>query len=175
MERQKKEWEKFNLKGSFSSYKTHPPTKILLLPRKTQQTKTITKQPNKTKTRPKVTILNQPIKNWKITPKMPKPIKLRQNWNKNHKCYLPVTNCCRTVNRHFIWQNLSDQKCDISPSTATLEGVVDCEKVTPQPSLLQSQQGKRSQPLLTSLVLKKITVSWKKRVLSCLAIQCREI
>lgn len=46
-----------------------------------------------------------------------------------------------------------------SPATAALEGVVDCERVTSQPSLLQTQQSKRSQPLLTSLVLKKITIS----------------
>lgn len=57
-----------------------------------------------------------------------------------------------------------------SPATAAQEGVVDCEKVTSQLSLPQTQQGKRSQPFLTSLVLKKITISWKKRVLSCLAI-----
>jgi len=42
----------------------------------------------------------------------------------------------------------------MSSSTALLEEIVDCDEVTPQPSLLQAEQTKSPQPLLVSLALK---------------------
>jgi len=43
-----------------------------------------------------------------------------------------------------------------SPSTASLKEVVNCEKITPQPSLLQAEQTKWPQPLL--LLLRPFTI-----------------
>ncbi|KAK4806763.1 hypothetical protein QYF61_005559 [Mycteria americana] len=45
------------------------------------------------------------------------------------------------------------EEISTSPSTAPLEEVVDCNEVTPQPSLLQAEQTKWPQPLLISLAL----------------------
>ncbi|KAK4807107.1 hypothetical protein QYF61_018448 [Mycteria americana] len=45
------------------------------------------------------------------------------------------------------------EEISTSPSPAPHEEVVDCNEVTPQPSLLQAEEAKCPQPLLISLAL----------------------